>query len=150
MHDGLRLPKLFREHGLRTDLADLTILARCRMYTSASEVWSGLAKNATEGLGAPVRILPISLLLVLGQIVPFLLLCLWVRLPLFAAVCALVAVAGAWLPRVICIGRFRQDWRGALLHPIGILLLLAVQWYALTRKLLGGPVSWKDRAYAGE
>ncbi len=84
MHDGLRLPRLFREAGFRTDLADLTSLATCRMYTSAAQVWSGLAKNATEGLGAPSRIVPISLLLFLGQVVPFLLLIWLVSGLLFA------------------------------------------------------------------
>ena len=71
MHDGLRLPKLLREHGLTTDLADLTRLVRCRMYRSAGQVWSGLAKNATEGMAAPVRIVPISLVLLTGQVMPF-------------------------------------------------------------------------------
>ena len=41
MHDGLQLPRLFREAGFRTDLADLTELASCRMYASAAQVWSG-------------------------------------------------------------------------------------------------------------
>ena len=50
MHDGLLLPRLLRQHGLRTDLADLTALARCRMYSNAGQVWRGLAKNATEGI----------------------------------------------------------------------------------------------------
>ena len=53
MHDGLLLPQLFRRNGLRTDIADLTYLATCRMYHNASEVWRGLAKNATEGMAAP-------------------------------------------------------------------------------------------------
>ena len=176
MHDGLRLPRLFREHGFRTDLADLTGLARCRMYTTASQVWSGLAKNATEGLGDPRRIGPVSLALLLGQVLPFVIL----GSLAFSAVVALTAPAGrsqisyvlqggfradaatsvalclfslaavaAWLPRWLGVVRFRQDWRGALLHPLGIVVLLAVQWYALTRKLRGSPVSWRDRAYAG-
>jgi glycosyltransferase involved in cell wall biosynthesis len=148
MHDGLLLPRLFREHGLKTDLADLTEFATCRMYTSARQVWQGLAKNATEGIAAPVRILPISLLLILGQIVPFVLLAWLPRSNALIASCILVAVAGAWLPRLLAIRLFRQDWRGALLHPLGIALLLAVQWYALGRQVLGSPVSWKDRAYA--
>jgi glycosyltransferase involved in cell wall biosynthesis len=152
MHDGLLLPKLLRQHGYRTDLADLTSLARCRMYTNARQVWQGLAKNATEGIAAPVRILPISLLLLLGQIVPYLL-ALWLLThPAtgFVIACVVAAVCGAWLPRMLAASRFRQDWRGAALHPLGILALLAVQWYALLRKLTGGAVSWKDRAYAGE
>lgn len=167
MHDGLRLPRLFREHGFRTDLADITELASCRMYQSASQVWSGLAKNATEGIASPVRIFPISLTLLLGQVVPFLLLLLaatellmylpqlyhhmfifglqpifWVLVPCWA-----VAIMSAWLPRWLAMQRFRQDWRSALLHPFGILLLLAVQWYALGRQVLRRPVSWRARDY---
>ena len=152
MHDGLLLPRLFRQHGFRTDLADLTGLARCRMYTNAREVWQGLAKNATEGIAAPVRILPISLLLLMGQVLPFLL-AVWLmthHTSGFVMACVVVAVCGAWLPRMLAVGRYRQNWRGAALHPFGILMLLAVQWYALGRKVMGGAVSWKHRAYAGE
>jgi glycosyltransferase involved in cell wall biosynthesis len=153
MHDGLLLPKLLRQHGFRTDLADLTALARCRMYRNAGQVWQGLAKNATEGIAAPVRILPISLVLAMGQIVPYLLLAailLGRQVAPEVLVFVLVAVGSAWLPRVLAAIRFRQDWRGAVLHPVGIAVLLAIQWYSLGRKLMGGAVSWKTRAYAGE
>ncbi|CAN5543931.1 glycosyltransferase [soil metagenome] len=153
MHDGLMLPKVFRQHGYGTDLADITDLATCRMYRNARQVWFGLAKNATEGIAAPVRILPISVLLVMGQVLPFAF-AAWfawrVGISLAVWIYLLIGMVGAWLPRVLAVVRFRQNWRGALLHPLGILVLLAVQWYALSRKLLGGAVSWKDRAYAGE
>ncbi len=154
MHDGLRLPKLFRQHGYRTDLADLTAFARCRMYTTASQVWQGLAKNAIEGLGAPARIVPITILLLLGQVFPFalagslLLTHAQPRAGIF--VCTALAALAAWLPRVLASVRFRQPAQSALLHPVGIVLLLAIQWYALSRKLLGGTVSWRNRAYANE
>jgi glycosyltransferase involved in cell wall biosynthesis len=168
MHDGLRLPRLLREHGFRTDLADITGLARCRMYTSASQVWLGLAKNATEGLAEPKRILPVTLLLVLGQVVPFAVFGVVAfffevfklfgfepqitpsRAEVIAYGALLLAVLAAWLPRWLALARFRQDWRSALLHPVGIVLLLMIQWYALVRKVLGTPVSWKDRAYGKE
>ncbi len=154
MHDGLRLPRLLRQHGHRTDLADLTALARCRMYTTAAQVWQGLAKNAIEGLGAPARIVPITALLLLGQVVPFAL-AGWLLLTHKPAktgilVCTIVAVLAAWLPRCLAAARFRQPLQSALLHPVGIVLLLAIQWYALARKLLGGTVSWRNRAYASE
>ena len=152
MHDGLLLPKLFRQHGYRTDLADLTDLARCRMYTNARQVWQGLAKNATEGIAAPVRIVPISLLLIVGQVLPVFLIgwMLTHRVSGLVMGCVIAATCGAWLPRMLAVGQFRQDWRGAALHPVGILVLVAIQWYALGRKLMGGAVSWKDRTYAGE
>ena len=148
MHDGLLLPRLFRRAGIQTDLADLTELARCRMYRNAGDVWRGLAKNATEGIADPVRIAPISAFLFAGQVLPFLLLFWLGRVAGWVDGAIVLAVVGAWLPRMIGVWRFRQDWRGALLHPFGILLLLAVQWYSLARKLTGGSVSWKARAYA--
>lgn len=152
MHDGLLLPRLFREHGYHTDLADLTSLASCRMYSNARQVWQGLAKNATEGIAAPARIVPISLLLFAGQVLPVLLAAWLVAHPASWAVRIVVlgAVCAAFLPRMLAVGRFRQDWRSAALHPLGICALLCVQWYALSRKLSGGAVSWKDRAYAKE
>jgi glycosyltransferase involved in cell wall biosynthesis len=171
MHDGLRLPRLFRKAGFRTDLADLTELATCRMYRSASEVWSGLAKNATEGIADPKRIVPVTLVLLMGQVVPFAfsaavifsamsqlrVLAFWQMRHMFIfGITATgfiifgsmtIAVLFAWLPRLLAVRRFKQDWRSALLHPLGILLLLVVQWYALARKLGGGKVGWRGRVY---
>ena len=151
MHDGLRLPRLFREAGYKTDIADITNLASCRMYTSASEVWNGLAKNAVEGLGSPALIVPASILLFLGQTLPFLTLGSllyqqfnWLHLyPLVTLLTVLVA----YMPRFLGVIRFRQDWRGAILHPFGVVLLLAIQWYALCRKIIGCKTSWRNRAY---
>ena len=154
MHDGLRLPKLLREHGLRTDLGDLTRLARCRMYRTGRQVWNGLAKNATEGLGAPVRIVPISLVLFLGQVMPFALLAglMISRRPLawYESIFLGVAVWSAWMPRFLAAFRYQQKVRSAWLHPVGIAVLLILQWYALLRKLTGGAISWKARSYVEE
>ena len=149
MHDGIKLPRLFRQHGFRTDLADITALATCRMYTNARQVWNGLAKNATEGMASPAAILPATIFLTLGQIVPFLLLRLAVthRLSPVATACTLAAVLCAWLPRLLAIRRFHQPALSALLHPAGVLILLAVQWYAVVRALTRAPVTWKSRAY---
>ena len=150
MHDGLLLPKAFRKKGLRTDLADLTELASCRMYRNAGEVWSGLSKNATEGLAAPARILPFSFLLFFGQVFPFLLLILLTlsdRLQTPAGLYALGAVLLSYLPRALGVLRFRQSVEGALLHPVGVMLLLVLEWCALGRKIAGRKSTWKQRAY---
>lgn len=151
MHDGLRLPQLFRRHGFRTDLADLTHLATCRMYHSASQVWQGLAKNATEGMAAPARILPFTFLLFCGQILPSLLalpLLLW---PAWYSVTAqsllLSALAASFAPRLYSVWKYRQPLASACLHPLGVFLLLTLQWWALARKLTGQQVTWKERAY---
>ena len=151
MHDGLLLPQLFRRHGLRTDIADLTHLATCRMYQNSAEVWRGLAKNATEGMAAPARILPFTFLLFCGQILPFLLVLSLAFSPSLYSegerMLILVALAASFVPRLLSVWKYRQSLFSALLHPLGVTVLLALQWYALLRKLAGQQVTWKERAY---
>ena len=164
-HDGLKLPHLFREHGFRTDICDLTDLAHTRMYKCASAVWNGLAKNATEGLGSPGRIVPVTFLLLLGQVLPVIFL-LFASLGLLAmrllfgtgvvfgarAPYLLIAcIAGpcfSYLPRLVSVWRFKQPIKSALLHPVGVLILLTLQWYALLRQMVGKPVGWRARKYS--
>jgi glycosyltransferase involved in cell wall biosynthesis len=71
VHDGLALPKQFRRSGFHTDLVDVTDLATCRMYRRNADVWRGFGKNTHEGLGAPARIVPFTVLLLAGQVLPF-------------------------------------------------------------------------------
>ena len=147
LHDGIELPRAFRIAGKKTDLCDATDLASCRMYRGAAQVWRGLAKNATEGLGSPGRIVPTTFLLLGGQVLPFVLLAAsaWLS-PLEIALSALAAVL-AYAPRVVSALRFRQSALGAALHPLGVLLLVSIQWYALARRLVGRPATWKGRSY---
>ncbi len=151
MHDGLLLPQLFRRNGLRTDIADLTYLATCRMYHNASEVWRGLAKNATEGMAAPARILPFTFLLFCGQVLPLLLAISVVIWPASysdgARSLILAALAASYIPRLVSVWKYRQSLSSALLHPLGVTVLLLLQWYALLGKLAGQQVTWKERAY---
>jgi hypothetical protein len=144
MHDGLLLPQLFRRHGFRTDIADLTHLATCRMYHNASEVWKGLAKNATEGMASPARILPFTFLLFCGQILPLL---LALSVPGRGRTLILFALGASFVPRLISVWKYRQPLCSAVLHPLGVFVLLTIQWYALLRKLAGQQVTWKERAY---
>lgn len=148
LHDGLQLPRVFRRAGFRTDLCDATRIASCRMYTTDGEVWRGLAKNATEGLADRKVILPMTLLLLGGQVLPWLLLGLgWDAFGGVGRSALAMAAALTVLPRLAGVIWFRQPCVSALLHPIGILALLAIQWVALIRSWLGYPASWKGRSY---
>ncbi|WP_165070999.1 glycosyltransferase [Paludisphaera rhizosphaerae] len=152
LHDGIKLPRAFRAAGLRNDLFDATDVASCRMYRTAGEVWRGLSKNAGEALAAPGLIVPTSAMLLCGQVAPFLMPAailaawprVWTRGEIAAAV---VALAAAWLPRFAAVARFRQPFLGAVLHPIGVALLVAIQWQAFVRNALGRPIEWKGRGY---
>jgi hypothetical protein len=154
-HDGLRLPKAFRKSGLRTGVFDASDAVACRMYQSFAEAFEGLGKNATEGMAAKGAIGPFTVLLGLGQVAPALGLIgigvgaalgqgtPEVALPLALALC-LSTLNHLWLAL-----RFRQSVTGALIHPLGILCLLSVQWLALFRKLRGQSATWKGRQLDG-
>ncbi len=141
IHDAVAITRLFRSRGLATDLFDATDTFHCRMYQSGAEVWNGFKKNAHEGLGSPGLIIPSSLLLLGGQVLPIGLL-IGVPSPL-----AVVATIAAFLPRLIAVRRFRQSIPGALLHPLGICILVAIQWVAFVQSLHRRPVTWKGRSY---
>ncbi len=127
-----------------TDLFDATDIASCRMYGSAAELWSGLGKNATEGMARPVALVVWTLMLFGGQ------------------VCRRPDAGGAqhaghgsrwcWVIglRLLLAARFRQPEISAVLHPVGIVALLAVQWAALLRDLRGRPATWRGRAYPAQ
>jgi cellulose synthase/poly-beta-1,6-N-acetylglucosamine synthase-like glycosyltransferase len=148
MHDGLLLPVLFRRYRFRTGVYDLSRDAVCRMYQNAGEVWRGLGKNATEGMASVARLPVFTVLLFVGQVMPIPM-ALWAShlndiLPMRIALLALMLGMGV---RVASALRYRESWVGALLHPIGVLVLLVLQWYALVRKIIGKPATWKERAY---
>jgi hypothetical protein len=140
LHDGLTLPRAYRRAGFRTDVCDATNLATCRMYRSAGAVWFGLAKNAREGMAATGQIGFWTVVLLCGQVLPLALLAAGGEV-------AAVAVLLIFLPRLHAAWRFRQSPLGAVLHPVGVLLLLAVQWYAVLCAALGKPAGWKGRPH---
>ena len=146
-HDGLELPRAFRRFGLKTELFDATDLASCRMYSNAQEVWHGFAKNATEGMGSPAAIVPWTVLLIGGQVLPVvLLLVAWLTNAGSPEITlAATATAMVFVTRLVLAWRFEQSFLGALLHPVGIVILVAVQWFALVRESVGHPLAWKGR-----
>jgi hypothetical protein len=66
----------------------------------------------------------------------------WWRVALAATLIGLVT-------RFVLAVRFRQSLVGALLHPIGVSILVAIQWYAWALRRTGRGIEWKDRAQAG-
>jgi cellulose synthase/poly-beta-1,6-N-acetylglucosamine synthase-like glycosyltransferase len=148
LHDGVRLPRLFREQNLRTDLVAGHALATCRMYRDFRQSWAGFSKNAREGMATP-RALPVwTLLLFGGHVLPWLLLVLallvgdrpaaWV-----AAGAALVSLATRAAITLVV----REPAATVPLHPATICTALAIQWNALLRPDRAGASVWKGRRY---
>ena len=141
LHDGITLPRAFRRAGIMTGLFDAAPFARCRMYRSTAQVWEGLTKNATEGMAKPVALPVWTAILGGGQVLP---LALMIAAPSAPAAAALAAGVGL---RLALARRFRAPVLSALLHPLGVLALLVVQWAALIRAARGRPATWRGRAY---
>lgn len=145
-HDGIQLPRAFRRSGRRTDLFDATGLAVCRMYDNARDVVLGLAKNAHEGMAGKVAIWVWSVLLLGGAVLPWLIAAASAGAPSSLAFGASIAAVGLGLMnRLILSLRFRQSLISAVLHPLGIAGLVAIQWYARWRRASGRTVTWKNR-----
>ena len=104
---------------------------------------SGFAKNAHEGLGSPRGIVPWTVLLLGGQtawllLLPFVLVGVP---PLPLALAAGLSLAA----RALLALKFAQPMSGVWLHPLAVALLVAIQWWALSRRLRRRPVAWKRR-----
>lgn len=145
-HDGLKLPAAYRRAGLATDIVDGTPIASCRMYRGAGQVVRGLLKNASEGIASPRLIVPFSIMLLGGAMLP------WVTLigsllnrSLPAFLVSLVALALAHLPRALAARRFRQSWLGVVCHTPAVMSFVTLQWVALFNSLSGRQVAWRGR-----
>jgi len=89
-----------------------------------------------------------TVLLLAGQVLPgAVAIWAWLAQEWLAAQLSLVGMGLGYGVRLVSAARYRQSWRGVALHPVGILVLLALQWYALVSKLAGRPAIWKLRSY---
>ena len=149
LHDGIMLPRLFRRAGLRTDIFDASDLASCRMYDTNRDVLQGLMKNATEGIGSPKTIIPFTLLLGGGQVLPAIIVLIFFFGTGQSRMTGLVIISSfilSYCPRFLTLARFRQSVGSALFHPLAVGVFLGIQWVALGRRALGFKASWKGRA----
>ncbi|HEX3348849.1 MAG TPA: glycosyltransferase family 2 protein [Acetobacteraceae bacterium] len=144
LHDGITLPRAFRRAGIMTGLFDASRIASCRMYVDAAEVWEGLTKNATEGMAKPVALPVWTAILGIGQVLPIVLLAVdgtWI---------AAAATACSFGNRALLAWRFRSPFAGVVVHPVGVLALLVIQWSALLRAARGVPATWRGRTYPAQ
>ena len=146
IHDGIGLARAVRRAGFATDLCDLTDLASCRMYETWPQVWAGFLKTAREGMATRAALPVWTLLLAGGHVLPIMvaILAAWTgegRLPAFLALALLV------IARVALAVRTRQGMLAVLLHPIGVCVVLVIQWTALLAGPRRLPAVWRGRSY---
>ena len=117
-------------------------LVRCRMYTRFSEVWEGFTKNLYPSFdGNFFAFFFFQSLQAVVFLSPFLLLFTPFRGPLVWTEIAIIVAL-----RLSLAHRFRQSYIGALLHPFGQLLVLAIAMNSWLQSLRGR-LPWKGRLY---
>ncbi|WP_417745831.1 glycosyltransferase [Rosistilla oblonga] len=144
-HDGIKLPRVYRQAELMTDVIDGTDLASVRMYRSAAEVFDGVIKNADEALARPALIVPVTLFCLaplagMVAMIGFAIAGAWI-----ASAIAAFAFCIATLSRIASVRRFRQPLASAWLHPFALVLFAGLQWIALWRHRRGRRVAWRGR-----
>ncbi|HMN97637.1 MAG TPA: glycosyltransferase family 2 protein [Phycisphaerales bacterium] len=147
MHDGIMLPRAIRRAGFHSDLFDGTDLSSVRMYRGFRQTWRGFSKNAFEGLGSLGLLIVVTALHVVGHLFPWAFL-VWAASAREATTAQWIlggtAAAVPLVQRQILAARFRQSRVAALVHPLGIALMTAIQWWSwwLDRT---GRRAWKGR-----
>lgn len=147
--DDLAFCRRVKASGGRVVFADGHRMARCRMYDGWRDVWRGFSKNLYEGLGGRV-----------GGLIGFVLLYATVFLAPYVAAMAgwllrepallmagAVGVTANNLLRILLAIRFRQRVEGVLLHPLTIVILLAIAINS-ARWSGRGAIQWRGRSYA--
>ena len=152
MHDGIRLPRAVRRAGFRSDLIDGTEIASCRMYRSLGSAWRGFAKNAFEGLGSVGLLVFATVLHLAGHLLPWALAAAWLMGQVHfggpALAGMLTAVGAGMTQRLILCVRFRHPPWIAAVHPLGVAMMTAVQWWSWWLAARGRR-EWRGRGAAG-
>lgn len=143
--DDMMLGKLVKTAGFKQAVVFATDLMRVEWYTGVREAVRGLNKNAFAGLAysLPVVLL-VNLVLVVTHIVPFIavLTTAGVTRLLFALVLANIAFVYAVSTRFI-----RVPVLYALLHPLGVAILVYAIAESAVKATWQGGISWRGTFY---
>lgn len=147
--DDMALFRRLKDAGIRVAFADGHHMATTRMYTSGREVWDGFSKNMYEGIGGHL----LALIVVIAMyttpfVLPYLGLVLSMVWPALLWPSVVGVVANLMLRLHLAI-RHQQPWHGVLLHPFGVIMMMALainSW----RWSFRGNITWRGRTYVAK
>jgi chlorobactene glucosyltransferase len=146
--DDMALCRRVKETGGRVVFADGHLMARCRMYRGAGEVWRGFSKNLAEGVGGTAGgVLGVIALYGIVFVAPYFGFAAALLGARSLLVPSLAGLAANVLIRITLALRLRQPMAGILLHPLAVLGLMgiAVNSFRWSRR---GDIRWRGRRYA--
>lgn len=148
MVDDMALCRAVKQSGRRVVFADGDRMAECRMYAGAHALWGGFAKNFYEGIGGRPLALAIVMALHLQIfVVPYVALPVLVLLGAGGlAAAAAVGVGANLILRSIMALRYGHSALSVLLHPVAVLVMMAVlvDSFRWSRR---GDIRWRGRSY---
>ena len=149
MVEDIALARRLRREGLKVLNLDGTApgapeaLVRCRMYTCFAEVWEGFTKNLYPSFdGNLPAFCFFQFLQILVFLTPFGLVLTGHAEPLIWSEIAII-----FFLRLSLANRFRQSYLGAILHPLGQVLVLAIAGNSLVQTFRRR-LPWRGRHYA--
>lgn len=149
MVEDIALARRLRQDGLKvlnldgSDPGAPEALVRCRMYSRFAEVWEGFTKNLYPSFdGNLLAFFIFQFLQILVFLTPFFFL-----LPGHAEPLVFTEIAIIFFLRLSLANRFRQNYLGAFLHPMGQMLVLAIAGNSLLQTFRRR-LPWRGRHYA--
>jgi chlorobactene glucosyltransferase len=147
--EDVALARRARQMGLKPLNADGSRHVECRMYENFPQIWEGFSKNLRAGCDGSIA----SFLILQGiQLVFFLLPFFWLIAGLLQGAgwvsCVLAQILGIYCIRFLLVWKVGHGLFGAILHPIGQILELAIaanSWRNFARRR----ITWKGRTYSG-
>ena len=119
------------------------------MYRGFVESFHGFAKNGYEGLGSIWILLLITVIHLVGHLLPFGVLIYgastgdWLPVATPVSIASVVIMLGM---RLALARRYRQAPVGPFLHPIAVIATTLMQWWSLYAHLRGTR-SWRGRTF---
>jgi len=155
--DDVEFCRHARRQGATVTFLDGHDLATCTMYAGAREFWLGFSKNVFSGLRSEQNLLIAIGLHVCCYVLPYALLAMTLLLIgahrppqqahlLLAA--SSVGVLANWVQRALQAHHHREPLRAVILHPLAVVVLIALgldSW----RRVRSGRVEWAGRRYPG-
>lgn len=148
--DDVAFVRHAKERGLRARFLDGTRIASCRMYRTMGDVWRGFSKNIAAGLGGSFfAVLAVTSLYAFCFVFPYLVLVVGVvtgdlRTAAFGGLGVLINMT----IRALLAQRYEQPKEQILLHPLAVLLLIALAWNSWSW-FKRRRIQWAGRVYAG-
>ncbi|MCB9791927.1 MAG: glycosyltransferase [Alphaproteobacteria bacterium] len=145
--DDMAFCRLVKRSGRRVVFADGEHIARCRMYEDARSIWEGFSKNLYEGIGEhPAALLGVAALYTAAFVLPYVVLLIGLTGNPTALLAGGLGVGINLTLRGMLALRHGHPWSSVLLHPLAVLMLLAIgvnSWRWSRR----GQIRWAGRVY---